>query len=348
MKIGIAASLRIKDGADWDDAVDYLGWLACHGDAHGYANLWMTEHHFTEQAGAGSPAVVLGYLAARTQRIRLGAAVLLVPFYHPVRLAEELLIVDRLSRGRLDVGIGRGHAPIETAVLCPAPDRAVELFEDGVALLEAAFTGEPFRFEGAYWRFPEICMFPPPVQRRSGGMAGPPFYMPITSPRSIQFAAQHGIIPLVGYREPRQATEGLGQYAAAARAAGFDERRIAWLLERVATNRFVLVADSREEAEALTRAELAYPSYSHQMYGLPVGDPGFQPILPASLPPLDVPTEELAGIAIFGTREDVIDQIRALETLGVHHLSVAFSFRSPPEVSRQRVERFTREVLPHV
>jgi alkanesulfonate monooxygenase SsuD/methylene tetrahydromethanopterin reductase-like flavin-dependent oxidoreductase (luciferase family) len=348
MKIGIAASLRIKAGASWDEAVDYLAWLACYGDAHGYANLWMTEHHFTEQAGAGSPAVLLGYLAARTSRIRLGGAVMLVPFYHPVRLAEELLLVDRLSRGRLDVGIGRGHAPIETAVLCPAPDRTADLFDDGVAVLEAAFRGEPFRFEGAYWRFPEIQIFPPPVQRRTDAGSGPPFYMPVTSPRSIEFAARHGIIPLVGYREPREATEGLTHYAAVARAAGHDEARIAWLLERVATNRFVLVADSREEAEALTRAELAYPSYSHQMYGLPVGDPGFQPVLPESLPPLEAPTEELAAVAIFGTRDDVIDQIRALDALGVHHLSVAFSFRSSPEVSRARVERFTREVLPFV
>ncbi|MCS6803010.1 MAG: LLM class flavin-dependent oxidoreductase [Chloroflexota bacterium] len=348
MKIGIAASLRIKAGASWDEAVDYLTWLAWYGDTHGYANLWMTEHHFTEQAGAGSPAVMLGYLAARTSRLRLGGAVMLVPFYHPIRLAEELLLVDRLSQGRLDIGIGRGHSPLETAVLCPDPDRAVELFEDGVAVLEAAFRGESFRFDGAYWRFPEIRVFPPPVQRRGEDGSGPPFYMPVTSPRSIEFAARHGIIPLVGYREPRQATEALKQYAAAARAAGHDEARIAWLLERVATNRFVLVADTRAEAEALTRAELAYPSYSHWMYGLPVGDPRFQPLLPESLPPLDVPADELAGVAIFGTRDDVIDQIRALEAVGVRHLSVAFSFRSSPEVSRERVERFTREVLPYV
>ncbi|GIW08485.1 MAG: hypothetical protein KatS3mg060_3290 [Dehalococcoidia bacterium] len=252
MKIGIAASFRVKARASWDDAVEYLAWLACYGDDHGYANLWMTEHHFTEQAGAGSPAVVLGYLAAQTRRIRLGGAVMLVPFYHPVRLAEELLLVDRLSRGRLDVGIGRGHAPIETAVLCPDPERAADLFDDGVAVLEAAFRGDSFRFEGAYWHFPEIRIFPPPVQRRTDDSSGPPFYMPVTSPRSIEFAARHGIIPLVGYREPREATEVLGRYAEAARAAGHDDARVAWLLDRVATNRFVLVADSRDEAEALT------------------------------------------------------------------------------------------------
>ena len=354
MRVGIAASMRAKTDTSWDESADYGIDLAKYGDEHGYANIWMTEHHFTEVVGAGTPALLLAHIAAVTKRIRLGTSVVLIPFYNPVRLAEEMLLVDRLSRGRLDLGIGRGSARIEAAVLCADVDRSREIFDDGFEVLRHAFRGEEFQFEGNYWKFPNIQIFPPPVQRienAGNGHAdsGVPFYMPITSPRYVEFVAKNGIIPLVGYADQATVADSLGQYRQHAEAAGVPKSRLEWILDRVATNRFVLVADSQAEAEELTRAELAHPNYSTRMYALPVGDPGFSPILP-DLPPVPSSHEELmAGSGpVFGTRDEVIDQIQELERIGVKHISVSFAFKSPLDVSRRRAERFTEEVLPHV
>ncbi len=192
----------MKTGASWDEAVDYFVWLAKHGDENGYHDLSMIEHHFREDAAGGSPAMVLTYIAAVTSRIRLSTSVLLLPFHHPVRLAEQLLLVDRLSGGRLDVGVRRGHAPIESTVLCAHPDRSVDMFNDAFEVIRPAFRREPFAFDGTCWRFPEIQIFPPPVQRiGADGGAAPgsvPLFMPITSPRSIEFAVKNEIIHLLG------------------------------------------------------------------------------------------------------------------------------------------------------
>ncbi len=138
--------------------------------------------------------------------------------------------------------------------------------------------------------------------------------------------------------------ESLKQYIAAAERLGMSESRLEWILDRVSTSRFVSVADSRQEAEANARAELATPRYATTMYGLPVGDPGFTPIVPPQ-PPLSGGPEELA-FAIHGTTDDVIGKIEELEGAGLRQVSINLAFRSPMEISPARFERFTRDVLP--
>ncbi|MFN8532482.1 MAG: LLM class flavin-dependent oxidoreductase [Dehalococcoidia bacterium] len=348
MRIGIASSLRPMPGGSWQDSVDNLRWVAQFADRHGYHALWMTEHHFFDQIGTGSPNLLLGHLAAFTTRLRLGVTVNLLPFHHPVRLAEDLLLLDQVSGGRLDIGIGRGHAPLEVAVLSRDADRSRELFDDGYQILAHAFTGEPFAFEGITTSLPRIQVFPGPVQRidRAVPFSGPPFYMPITSPQSIAYAAEHGIIPLVGYSNPEQIAASVRNFEAAAAAAGVGEEQLTWALDRVATNRPVCVADSRDEAEEYIRSQSAYSRYTFEMCRLPVGDPGYTPEVP-HLPPYDGPIDDRGG-AIFGTRDDVVERIRDLGTLGVRQLAVAFGFYTPATVFRRQLERFTEEVMPLV
>ncbi|GIW06642.1 MAG: monooxygenase [Dehalococcoidia bacterium] len=340
MRIGLALQFQKRLGGSWDEAYDELVWQARFADEHGYLNLWMVEHHFTETTTA-SPSVVLSHVAAITSRIRVGYAVALLPFHHPLRIAEEMLLLDRLSRGRLDMGIGRGHTPIEVATLCPSPERSVELFDDAVTVLVHAFRGEPFTLHGEYWTFPEVQLFPPPVQR--GGR----FWMPITSPRSIQFAAQHAIAPLLGNRPLDELKATLEAYTAACVAAGHSEEVIQSLLDRAAITRVGTIAATFREGEEQIRLDVAQFHHSFQVNGVPVGDPRF-PRFPTAWPPLDDPIETiLFRRGVFGTADDLVDQLREFEKIGIRQVSLGFgSYLTPTAERRRRLEQFTREVLP--
>lgn len=340
MRVGLANIYSLRPGTSWRESWEHLVWQVQFGDAHGFVNFWLTEHHFTEYGATGSPSVILANLAALTKRIRLGYSVALLPFHHPVRLAEEMLLIDQLSEGRLDIGVGRGHAPLETAVLCPDPDRAGDLFDDAFALIERAFHGQPFTFDGKYWRFPEIQLYPVPYQQQ------PEIYMVMTSPRSIAFAAQHGAIPVMGNRPGELLRDQLRQYEEAARAAGIPEERIQHRLSRVSASRFVAIGDSRQEALETALREVAHYRYALQLYRLPIGDPAFHREIrdPA---PVVVTEDELIGSVLWGTADDLVDQLRALEQAGIRQVSI--SLDSPvtsPTEGRRRLEWFAREVLP--
>jgi alkanesulfonate monooxygenase SsuD/methylene tetrahydromethanopterin reductase-like flavin-dependent oxidoreductase (luciferase family) len=284
----------------------------------------------------------MAHLGAQTKRLRLGYSVALLPFNHPLRIAEEMLLLDRVTRGRIDLGIGRGHAPLEVAALCLDPDRAVDMFNDTVEVLERAFAGEAFQLNGAYWKLPEVQLFPPPVQHR------PAFYMPITSPRSVLFAAEHGFIPLLGSRERTEIQNTVDAYRDAASAAGHPPERVDWLVDRASGSRYLAWALTRDEAEDRVRREVAHFHHGHAVYQLPVGDPGFHRDV-REVPPLDIPATEMEKFALWGTRDEVVDKIREAESYGLRQLSISLDAASTdPAESRQRLIDFAHEVLPAV
>ncbi|MFN8534098.1 MAG: LLM class flavin-dependent oxidoreductase [Dehalococcoidia bacterium] len=342
MKIGLANIYSLRPGATWRESWEHLVWQLQFGDEAGFANFWLTEHHFTEYGATGSPSVILSNLAALTRRIRIGYGVALLPFHHPVRIAEEMLLLDQMSEGRLDIGIGRGHAPLETVVLCPDPDRSVDLFDDAFDVIRQAFAGKPFAFSGKYWNFPEIQLFPLPYQ------PDPPIYQVMTSPRSIAFAAENGTIPVLGNRPGDFLRDQLRQYEGAAQAAGVAEDALQRRLDRVSAARFVAIGDSREEAREIALREVAHYRYAHQLYQLPVGDSAFhreiRDVAPASLS-----DDEMIASVLFGTADDIVEQVRELESYGIRQLSISLdSPVTPFAEGRRRLEKFTREVLPTV
>ncbi|MCL6649802.1 MAG: LLM class flavin-dependent oxidoreductase [Chloroflexi bacterium] len=342
MRLGLSLHLLKTLGERWETAYDELVWSARYADAQGFMNIWMVEHHFMETSTA-APGMVLAHLAAITHRVRLGYSVALLPFHHPLRLAEEMLLLDRLSHGRADLGVGRGHTPLEVATLCPAPEQAVALFNDAVRIIQLAFQGEPFRFQGEYWSFPEVQLFPPPVQRH------PILWMPITSPRSIAFAAEHGLAPLLGNRPLEELQATLAEYTRALQAAGHAEERVLQLLDRAAVTRVCIVADTAREAEAIARYELAQYHHNFVLNGVPVGDPRF-PRYHQEWPPLEDPLETLLyRRALFGTADEVIDQLRELERLGIRQVTVGLgSYATPAAERRRRLIRLSKQVLPRV
>jgi alkanesulfonate monooxygenase SsuD/methylene tetrahydromethanopterin reductase-like flavin-dependent oxidoreductase (luciferase family) len=155
----------------------------------GYDSAWFGEHHYAGYS-FGAPAVIATAAAGRTSRLRLGTGVSLIPLHNPLRLAEEYAMLDVLSDGRMEYGIGRGF--LNYAYHLMGVDRAesFERYREGTDLIIAAWTADkPFSFQGKFWQLDDYHFFPPPVQKPH-----PAIYASGTATReSYLFAAKRGL-----------------------------------------------------------------------------------------------------------------------------------------------------------
>jgi alkanesulfonate monooxygenase SsuD/methylene tetrahydromethanopterin reductase-like flavin-dependent oxidoreductase (luciferase family) len=117
-------------------------------DGLGLDLVWFTEHHFLDDGYLPSWVPMAGAIAARTKRVRLSSDVCLLPFNHPVRLAEDLAVLDNISNGRIEVGVGMGYAQHEFRGFGLPVSRRVSLTDEGIEVLRHCFTGEKFSFHG--------------------------------------------------------------------------------------------------------------------------------------------------------------------------------------------------------
>src|ERR1041384_340784 len=153
----------------------------------GFDSVWLTEHHYADYGLSSAPSVLLATLAARTRRIRLGVGVYVIPFHHPLRLAEETATLDILSGGRLTVGLGRGNRPMEFYGHGIPQDQSRARMQEGVEVLLQAWTRDRVSFDGAYWQIQDVPVYPKPLQAPH-----PPLAFAVTSPETIAWTAKHG------------------------------------------------------------------------------------------------------------------------------------------------------------
>jgi alkanesulfonate monooxygenase SsuD/methylene tetrahydromethanopterin reductase-like flavin-dependent oxidoreductase (luciferase family) len=316
----------------------------------GFDSIWLTEHHFIEYGLSVSPAVLAAAAAMRTQRTRIGLAAAILPFHDPVRLAEELAMVDILSGGRLDVGIGRGNRPVEFEGYRVPQIESRERFEEALEIVVRAWTRERFSFEGRHFTIPEVRVIPKPLQQPH-----PPLYVVCVSPDTIENTALRGlpmlnsllrgpIDPLVQQRDT---------YVKACRKAGRSEAEIAQLLGRWGVSRHIYVAPTDAQAVAEARdAEMWYqealrrfliPEDIDRVH--PLLQPGFRTLADrmAKVTWEQLVTETLA----FGSPDTVADKIAELRDLGVGEVLCWMNFGGLPQsLVRRSMELFAREVLP--
>ncbi len=174
LRFGVVHDLRSPPGSEvalpemYAQALDQLEMA----DELGFELAWFTEHHFLDDGHLPNFVPVAGAVAARTSRIRISTDILLAPFVHPVRLAEDLAVLDNISGGRIELGIGMGYAAHEFRGFGIPQSRRVSLTEELVQILQLAWQGEPFSFEGKRWRFDDLLVTPAPVQP-----GGPPLWI---------------------------------------------------------------------------------------------------------------------------------------------------------------------------
>lgn len=152
----------------------------------GFDEAWFAEHHHSDYGMLASPNLIIAALARRTTRLRLGNLVNVVPLHDPIRLAEECAILDIITGGRLNVGLGRGVARDDIKHGLDM-DTARARFEEGVQVMLRAWTGETFSHQGTAWTYVDISCKPTPVQKPH-----PPIYYGATSPESPAMVARRG------------------------------------------------------------------------------------------------------------------------------------------------------------
>ena len=297
-------------------------------DRTGYDAVWLAEHHFSSFSVCPSVHMVGTLAAARTTRLRIGTGVSLAPFYHPLRLAEEVALLDLLSGGRVNWGAGRGFARVEFENFGVPPEESTSRFHETVEIVLRAWTEDRLSFAGSHYQFDGVEVLPKPTQRPH-----PPVWMAATSESAIEWAAGRGFSILM---DPHAAHRDIGRkrrlYAERLASAGFS------LAGRdLPVARLVALGDSAAGAEAVARrgAQWIVDSYfgaAHRPVG--VSDPAQSAIDPVQ--------RYLDDVILHGTPDAVLDQIlRLRDEIGLDYLLCA-------PLSHDSFMMLTERILPRL
>ena len=240
MKFGLYASIANPPrGEHLDRCIDEVIAEAQLAESVGFDSCFFGEHHQDRDGFLPSPLIVATAVAARTRTLRVGTSVILLPLHHPIRVAEDVITLDLVSKGRVVLGVGIGYQPADfDAYAVPMDDRLAR-FEESVEILRLAFAGERFSFRGKHYALDEITITPKPYQK-----SGPPLWIGASVPAAARRAGRiaDGFVgtPSTGMEHARSLAT---MYRDAARAAGRPaqviQMRDAW------------VARSRAEADAV-------------------------------------------------------------------------------------------------
>lgn len=317
----------------------------------GFDHIWLTEHHFIDYGLSVDPPLLAATAAARTSHIRIGTAACILPFHNPIRLAEQLAMVDIISNGRLDVGIGRGNRPAEFAGYNIPQIENRRRYEEIKTILEKAWTEECFSYEGEFYKFNEVRVIPKPLQQPH-----PPFYVVAVGPDTVAATGRLGLPMLnsVLFGSLEQLIAGRDSYMKEMRAAGFHEDQVAGNMAKWGVSRHVYVAPS--DAQALEEAREAELWYQESLRRFLIPDriedahPDLQPGFRAMDERLSKVTWEnlVAETLVFGSPDTVARHMETMRDMGVGEALCWMNFGGlAQDKVRRSMELFSREVMPH-
>jgi len=314
--------------------------LAQAAETLGFRNVWLAEHHFSTYGYLSRPVQLATYIAAKTTRLRVGTAVIVVPLHHPLVVAEEIAMLDLLSNGRLDVGLGRGYQHYEFERFGLELDEGRKRWDESVDIIVKSFEGKPFSYKGKLFTIPETSLFPQPVQKPH-----PPVWIVAQSPYALEAAVRRGFNVLTG---------GFG--VSIDQLAEFGRLFSKVVAEvkpqqspRISVQRAVYVADS--EADAREAAEHARwnmrVTLSLRNHYERVENGNAIPVPAQTEPGID---DFLERFLVIGTPDTCIRQIgRLRERVGITHFNCNFWFGDLEQARVLRsMERFAQEVMPAV
>jgi len=306
-------------------------------DRSGFHAYHQSEHHATPLNLAPSQSVFLAAVAQRTRQLRLCPLVYLLPVHHPMRLAEEICMLDHLSHGRFEFGVGRGASPHELQSLGMPPERAQAAYLEACEILQKYFVSDVLDHAGEFWTIRDTPVTMRPLQRPH-----PPMWYAAATADSVAWPARQGMHILCG--GPVAQVRALSdRYRAEALATMDDAGSRARPDALVGVSRFVVVADT--DADALAIAERAWPRFYDSFYKL-WRRHGTEPArlkLATSFAGMVA-----AGQAVAGAPQTVIDALGAQACEGrLNYLVGQFMFGDlPHEHAVRSVSLFARTVMP--
>jgi len=330
MKFGLFGGAKSSGDGAAGDSLGYRNYIdyVLYAEDLGYHSVFVVEHHFTGVGQLSASLNFLSYLAGRTRRIRLGSAVVVLPWHNPVLLAEQVATLDLLSDGRFDFGVGKGYRQPEFAGFCIPIEEATERFEEAMAFLRKAWAAsERFSHHGKRWHFDNIIIEPRPIQRPH-----PPLWMGAGSFESIRRAAQGGFNLLLDQIAPIDLTiERVAHYKAELQQLGRPYRPCT-----IGASRALQIIKSEAERE---QAYALRANVLKAIGGLARG-PGaerYQNIGSHADP--NLASEESA---LLGTPEEIIARLKKLESGGVDYVLLV-----DPTGSQEALRTFAEEIMPH-
>ncbi|MEM7540665.1 MAG: LLM class flavin-dependent oxidoreductase [Pseudomonadota bacterium] len=173
------------DGKNVARLIDELVEQAEHCEAVGFDGFFFTEHHQQEDGYLPSPVLLAGMIGMRTQRMKVGTCVLLAPLYHPIRLAEDIAVIDQATKGRMVAAVGIGYQPLDFDAFGVPVKQRVRRTEEAVEIMRKAWTGEPFSYDSRYHVIDNVRVTPPSYQGD-----GPPIWMAAWAPAGLERAGR--------------------------------------------------------------------------------------------------------------------------------------------------------------
>ena len=300
------------------------------GGFHGYH---VAEHHTTPLGGAPSPSLLLAAIAHHTSRLRFGPLVYLLPFYHPLRLIEEICMLDQMSGGRFQLGIGRGVSLWETKAYGLDFTQTQAMYHEAYQVVLKGLASDELSFEGKFYRFEKQPMILRPIQQPH-----PPLWYGITLPSQAEWpAVNHVNVVALGLRETTSLS--IAGYREARTRLGFDLNGTLY-----GTSRHVVVAET--DAEALRIARAAYPRWRESfrwLFRRNDAEPRVIAIYPPSFDELVALNNGVAGSPAT-VRRFIEDELRA-NPINYFVPQMVFGEMKVEEALRS-IDLFSRDVMP--
>ncbi len=301
----------------------------------GFTSLSIPEHHFANYLTIPSPLLLATHVAQHTERIPIVTAILVLPFYDPLRLAGEIALTDNLTGGRIELGLGRGAFKYEFDRFGIAVEESRDRFSELVALLDLLLTREEVTFEGRYYSVREpLTIMPPNVQKPR-----PPFWIAALAEGGIRWTVSQGYNLLTTpLRDPFDVT--------VQQAAWFIEARDDLPAEQPRPRHHMLrnVYVSTDRADLHEKSEMLLANHRRFVNLFETDgtiDAGYTRPLDVDLTP-----EEAANNVIFGTPDEVIERLRRHADLGIDGIQVNMAFGAPHADIMRSMELFAQEVMP--
>ena len=336
----------VPDASNMDDTL-YMGELV---EPLGFDSIWATEHYGSAYSMQPNPLQYLAYWAGRTSRVDVGTAVIVAPWWNPVRLASEISMLDILLKGRrLHLGIGRGIAPHEYASLGYPIEQSHKYFYDVINVIKAADGAERFEFQGDVYDIPPTTIRP---QARHKGDLTKDIKVAFTTEASARMAAENGLGQMfVAGDDVEEMTAKVQRFNRIRRELGLPPDQPTTLL-------WMYCAESTEEAEEgwtyfhnqLTAAQHHYFEWNNPGYE---GIHGYEEYLirqNADVGTADASFAARRATQPIGTPDEIIEKIRALQwTISLEKVVIHMFYGGMPRDKAERsLKLFAEKVLPEV
>ena len=322
-------------------------------DELGYDEAWVLEHHFTGSGICGSPKTRAAYVLGQTKRIKVGTGISVIPLEHPLRLAEEVALLDNLSEGCFIFGIGRGVFVKDFKVFGADMQYSREMMEEWLQVMQKAWQSRACSHDGRFVQFDEVEVYPRPYSSPY-----PPIHVVAQSPSTIEWAAQRGLPMMLNFILDDQAKlNQLELYASVAEAHGFDPSMIDHsisCLAGVGDTASQIVEASRERLtwwqDEFVRASNIFAPENLKMRGYEWFARQWEQQAIQGKYPVSERVESNFRINPIGSVQECVDKLnRTAEVTGVRHFVCGFesvSGRRGPVLDS--MQRFKEEVVPHV